>query len=103
MRLAPGCILIPLGQRNGWLRSTGHPGKPGLRLELQASDGSLKLIDKATGAVWAVGPPHVVLADRGVQPAGPAGEVIQSRDTLTLPECLRPGVSPPARPEPRCH
>ncbi len=56
------------------LAQTATLENQGLRLELQRSDAAIKLIDKGTGVVWAIGSPQVVMEDGRAQPVRPAGE-----------------------------
>jgi hypothetical protein len=63
-----------------------------LRLEMRSSDASIRLLDKKSGVVWMIGPPHILLKHRltSVETlpaflAKPAGEITQKGDTISFP------------------
>jgi len=56
----------------------------GLRIELDPSDGSVRLTDKNSGEPWTLGPPRIVLTDQSVISARPSGKVKRTSDTLSF-------------------
>ena len=75
--------MIGASSRTAGLGQTGTLENQGLRLELNVSDASMRLIDKGTGVVWALGSPQIVLADGRAEPVRPVGGVTQTQETLT--------------------
>jgi Family of unknown function (DUF5696) len=65
-----------------------------LRVSVRAADGAIRLLDKATGAVWAVNPPVVVLKNKVVIPARPAGKIVADGTSLHYAARLGIGHNP---------
>src|ERR1035437_11083926 len=54
----------------------------GARLALEPATGSVAITDKATGLVWDLGAPHLVLTDKRTVSVRPVGGVQQTEDSL---------------------
>ena len=55
-----------------------------LRVELDTADASVRLIDKRTAAVWALGPAHVAGKESANAPAGAVEKLVKRPDALSF-------------------
>ena len=90
--MRPTLVLFVLGLGSAFsgFAQTVTLENQALRLELQTSNASVRLVDKQTQAVWDVGSPEVVLANDEKQPVMPRGGIARKEDTLVYDSAFGP-------------